>query len=332
MTSYGGVFEFICVPENMRLAMLRAARGKRDRLSVAAFLANADSELTCLRGDLQDGCYEPRPYTQFRVMDPKPRTISCASFRDRVVHHAMCGVIGPLIERRFITHCYACRVGKGTHKAVVDAQGFSRCFGYFLKLDIYRYFDSVDHEILLGLLRGMFREARLIRLLEVIVCHPLPGQVPGRGLPIGNLTSQWFANLYLDGADHLVKDCWGIKGYLRYMDDAVLWSDSKARLWRALDELRDWLVVERRLKIKERGTVIAPCCEGLTFVGMRIFPGCVRVRRERLRRMRRLVRRREREFAGGVIDGEQLSASARATCGVLGYFGLKGLVQSNTEI
>ena len=118
MTSYGGVFEFICAPENLRLAMLRAARGKRDWLSVAAFLANAGSELACLRGDLQDGRYDPRPYTQFRVMDPKPRTISCASFRDRVVHHALCGVIGPLIERRFITHCYACRVGKGTHKAV----------------------------------------------------------------------------------------------------------------------------------------------------------------------------------------------------------------------
>ena len=142
MKSFGGLFERVSAAENLRAAMARAARGKRHRRPVAAFLADADTELEVLRTELLAGRYEPRPYTQFRVLDPKPRTISCADFRDRVVHHAVCDVIGPLLERRFIEHTYACRVDKGTHRAVLQAQTFSRRSAYFLKLDVRRFLEA----------------------------------------------------------------------------------------------------------------------------------------------------------------------------------------------
>lgn len=277
MKSYGGLFERICDLANLHSAMVLAARGKRDSGPVNAFLAHADAELCLLREELRSGRYVPRPYQQFTILDPKPRVISCADFRDRVVHHAVCDIIGPLIERRLVADSYACRVGKGTHRAVLRAQELCRRYVYFLKLDVRRFFDSIDHHILLALLSRLFREPELRALLETIVRHPVPGQASGKGVPIGNLTSQWFANLYLDGLDHLVRDEWGLGGYIRYMDDMVLWSDSKPRLWRAHDEACAWLERERRLQLKPEATVLAPSCEGVPFLGMRVFPGRLRL-------------------------------------------------------
>lgn len=330
--SYTGQFQQIIALENLDRAMERSARGKRDRRPVVSFLANAPYELEKLRQELLAGTYCPRLYTQFQVLDPKPRTISCADFRDRVVHHAICDVIGPLLERRFVHHSYACRVGRGTHRAVIDAQGFSRRFRFFLKLDIRRFFDSVDHRILIALLVKLFRERELQELLEVIVRHPVSGQQPGKGLPIGNLTSQWFANLYLDGADHLLKDEWGIKGYLRYMDDLVLWHDSKARLWQAHDELAEWLAEKRKLEFKQEQAILAPSSEGLAILGMRVYPGTLRLRRGRLCRSRHLVRRREQQYLSGEITEEDLARSLSAACGILSFFGLKGLISSDVAI
>ncbi len=126
----------------------------------------------------------------------------------------MCDVIGPLIERRFIYDSYACRTGKGAHRAAARAQAMARHHCYFLKLDVAGFFDSVDHEILLALLAHTFREKRLLVLMEVIIRSAPPGARAGKGLPIGNLTSQWFANLYLDGLDHYVKEEMRMPGYL----------------------------------------------------------------------------------------------------------------------
>ena len=323
MKSYGGLFPRIVAPDNLGAAMLRAARGKRDRPTVAAFLQHADTELGALREELLSDRYVPRPYTQFRIMDPKPRTISCADFRDRVVHHALCAVIGPLMERRFVHDSYACRAGKGMHRAVLRAQEFCRRFGYYLKADIRKCYDSIDHEALLGVLLPMFREKRLRELLRRIVVHPVPGQRPGRGLPIGNLTSQWFANLYLDRLDHFVKDDLGVGGYVRYMDDFVLWDDSKERLHRAAAEVADFLACELRLSLKAEASRLAPTREGLPFLGLRVYPGLLRLQHGRRQRTLRLVRRRQAEFGAGSIGEEQLAASVGSSLGMLRSFGLE---------
>jgi retron-type reverse transcriptase len=330
--THGGLFARIVEIENLRRAMEAAARGKRDRAAVARFLNEADEELPRLRHELESGEYTPRRYRQFRVCDPKPRTISCADFRDRVVHHAVCDVIGPLIERRFLFDTYACRKGKGTHRATARAQELARRSKHFLKLDVASFFDSVDHEILLELLARQFREPPLLTLLETFVRAPMAGVPPGKGLPIGNLTSQWFANLYLDGADHLVKETLRIPGYVRYMDDMLLFADSKAALWMAHDALVRFLADERRLNLKTAATRLAPCAEGIPFLGMRVFPGTWRLQRGRFLRTRRRVHGKERACLEGRLSEEQLARSAAAAQGMLSWYGMKGVLPQGMEV
>ncbi len=197
----------------------------------------------------------------------KPRLISCADFRDRVVHHAICGQLAPVIEGLLIDDTYACRCGKGSHRAVLRAQAFCRRYRYHLKTDIRRYYDSVDHATLEDVLGRLLRESLLRQLLSTIIRHPLPGQMPGRGLPIGNLTSQWFGNLYLDEADQWIKETRGAPGYMRYMDDLVVWSDSNAWLWALADDLEEHVGTRRSLAHKWDRTLVAPCSVGVPFLG-----------------------------------------------------------------
>jgi len=310
--------------------MLRAARGKRGRGPVTRFLASADKKLERLRHELLTGNYRPSNFAQFSIRDPKPRLISCADFRDRVVHHALCDVIGPLLERSFIPDSFACRVGKGAHRAVLRAQTATRRWAWFAKLDIRRYFDSIDHDILLGVLQTRFREAPVRALLETVVRFPLPGQQPGKGLPIGNLTSQWFANTYLDGLDHRALEyAWGsetlaagsrtggVGFYLRYMDDLLIFDESADRVSEHVRSIVEWLQTQRHLTVKMERPIVGPCRDGVPFLGWRVFPGCLRLQPGRLRRSRRLLRQRERECRSGAISMEALTASARAiTAGI----------------
>ncbi len=331
MKSFRGLFEEIASVRNLERAASAAAKGKRKNPEVARFLRQANEELPRLSAKLTGGRYVPRSYRQFRIRDPKPRTISCADFRDRVVHHAVCDVIGPLLERRFIFDSYACRTGKGAHRAAARAQTMARRHRYFLKLDVAGFFDSVDHEILLALLAHTFREERLRTLLEVIVRSSPPGAREGRGLPIGNLTSQWFANLYLDGLDHYVKEEMRMPGYIRYMDDMLILSNSKAGLWVAHDAIHDYLERNRALSLKKTATVLAPVTEGMPFLGLRIFPGRWRLQRQRFLRTRRRMRGRERSFLAGHMTAEQLALSAGAAQGILSWFGIKGVLPKGLE-
>ena len=291
MTSFGGIWDIVTGMPTLNAACHRAAKGKMDRNPVRMFLDRMDTELPLLQTELRSGCYCPGGYTQFRIKDPKPRTISCAPFRDRVVHHALCDVCGSLLEKRYISDSYACRGGKGVHAAIMRAQGHCRRYRYFLKADIASFFDSVDHEVALSLIMRTFREQKVRGLWAAIIHKPLQGAQAGKGLPIGNLTSQWLANTYLDAMDHLIKEVWRFPEYVRYMDDFILWCDDKDSLWWAIDHLRDWLHSERKLSLKESALRVAPCAEGLPFLGMRIFPGAVRLKRSRLRRSRNHVRR-----------------------------------------
>lgn len=329
MKSYGQLWERIVSPDNLKAALGRVTKGRGCSAAVMAFASRADGELAVLREELTSGTWQPGPYGQFRVTDPKPRTISCAPVRDRVVHHALCGVIAPLLERGFTEDCYACRVGKGTHRAAARARELVRRHGWTCKLDIRRYFDSVPHGRLLELLLPMFREKEVCRLIEVIVRHPVPGLPPGRGLPIGNLTSQWFANFHLSGLDHYAKEKLKAPGYIRYMDDMVLFADSKAELWRLHDGVCAWVADERGLEVKGERTVVAPETEGLAFLGLRIFPGGWRFQRARLLRTRRKFRLRERQYLAGEIDGRKLAMCAAAADGGSRWYGFKGILQSS---
>jgi len=328
MRSYGQLWKRITSPENFAMAFGRVIKGRSGKRDVAVFMARADQELEVLRKELLTQIWQPGPYGQFRVMDPKPRTISCASVRDRIVHHALCNVIAPLLERGFTEDSYACRKGMGTHRAVSRARYLIRRHGWTCKLDIRRFFDSVSHDRLLELLLPVFREKEVRWLIKVIVRHPLPGLPPGYGLPIGNLTSQWFANFYLSGLDHFAKENLKASGYVRYMDDFVLFADSKAEIWRLHDDVCEWVMQERKLEVKDEKTVVAPVSEGLAFLGLRVFPAVWRLQRKRLIRSRRKFRMKERQWLTGEIDGEQLRASAMATDSCARWYGFKGILKS----
>ena len=216
-----GLFDRVAAFEPLCAAALRAAAGKRRAPGPAAFLANLEPEVLRLERELRAGTWRPGGYVSFEVRDPKRRLISAAPFRDRVVHHAVHAVIAPLFERGFIHHTYANRVGKGTHRAVARYERLRDRHRHVLRGDIYRYFPAIDHEVLKADLRRRIACARTLAVLDRIVDASNPQEpvhlyYPGddlftpyerrRGLPIGNLTSQLFANVYLDRFDHFTAE------------------------------------------------------------------------------------------------------------------------------
>ena len=240
-----GLFPGIASFAALEAAAQRAARGKRRKPGVAAFLAHLEPEVLRLERELLSGAWRPGRYVEIAIRDPKPRTVSAAPFRDRVVHHALCAVIEPLFERGFVFDSYANRTGKGTHRAVARYERFRNRFGHVLRCDLYRYFPAIDHAVLKADLRRRIRCERTLWLIDAVIDGSNPQEpvhlyYPGddlftpferrRGLPIGNLTSQLFANVHLDGLDHYVKEVLRAPGYLRYVDDFALFHDDPAVL------------------------------------------------------------------------------------------------------
>lgn len=253
------------------------------------------------------------------MRDPKPRRICAAPFHDRVVFHAICNVLEPLFERRLIFDTWACRQGKGNHAAVKRAQYFAQRRDYFLQCDVRKYFDSIDHVILKNLLRRIIKDRPLLELLDRIIDHGPPDMPPGKGLPIGNLTSQHFANLYLGELDHFLKERLRIKSYIRYMDDMLLFADDKIELHQGLAELRAFLRDQLSLSLKNENPCPMPVHVGIPFLGFRVFPAIIRLDRRALRRFRRRFRARERQYLAGEIDMETLHASVSAMFAHIGH-------------
>jgi hypothetical protein len=220
---------------------------------------------------------------------------------------------------------YACRKGKGAHAAARRAQEILRLFRYYLKLDVRKFFDSVDHGVLKRLLGRRIKDADFLRLLGAIIDQQVPWTEAGKGIPIGNLTSQHFANLYLDPLDHFVKETLRVKGCVRYMDDVVLFADEKGFLWDALAQVERFLRERLLLSVKEGSSVLAPAGEGLSFLGLRIFPGVVRIQRRGWRRFRRKAIERERTFAAGEIDEETFVRSMASLTGHLRHAATRNL-------
>ncbi len=296
-------------------AARRAARGKGQSQSAASFLFHLETEVLKLQRELIDGGYQPRPYRTFFVSDPKPRTISAADFRDRVAHHALCAALEPLFERAAISDSYACRPGKGSHAAARRARAFSRRYGYFLKLDIRKFFENVDHEVLKAGLRRLVKDARLLQLAGCIIGHGAPGSAAGKGLPIGNLTSQHFANHYLCPLDHFIKQQLKVRGYLRYMDDLLLFSAAKESLRDARRRIQEFVEQELKLELKDEASVLAPVSEGIPFLGLRLWPKLVRLDGPGKRRLVYALRQGAQGLASGRLSEDALAASLRSRLG-----------------
>ncbi len=306
----GNLWPTIVSFKNLARAARRAALGKRRVAGVARFLADLEPNVLRLQRELEDGSWRPGQAYTFEIHDPKTRTITAAPFADRVVHHALIDVLEPHLERRMLSESFACRRGKGTHRALSQAKKLVRRYPWFLQLDVRKFFESLDHEVVLETFRRVIKDKRVLALLECIV---RTGGKDDVGLPIGNLTSQWACNLVLDRLDHPVKECLRIPGYVRYMDDFALFAPDRARLVSAHGEVRSFLRDELRLELKDRATKLAPVREGLPFLGWRIHRGTVRLRPENLRRLRARVKHRLWEHRTGRINQEGLLACLRST-------------------
>ncbi len=313
MRPAGGLWPEIASFHHLRAAALRAARGKRRVRGVAAFLSRLEPEALSLERELESGTYRPGRAFEFRIFDPKERTIAAAPFRDRVVHHALIDRLEPLFERRMIATSFACRRGKGTHAAIACARRLVRTHGFHLKLDIRKCFESIRHDVAMATLGKVVKDRRVLDLFAAIL-EAGSGRESGVGLPIGALTSQWIANLVLDRLDHFVKEKLRVPGYLRYMDDFALFDDEKARLAGWLPEVDRFVREALELALKEKATRLAPHTEGLPFLGWRIFRGTTRLRAENKRRSFRRLRLRWHEHAIGRRNLESVAASARSLC------------------
>ncbi len=308
---------------NLLAAARQAQRGKRFQDNVLAFNFNLEDELQKLQDELKSKSYRPGGYTTFYIFEPKKRMISAAPYRDRVVHHALCNVIAPIFERTFIVDSYANRVGFGAHRALRRFTTFARSSRYILQCDIRKYFPSIDHEVLKQIIQDKIKCRETLWLINTIIDagneqEEVIAFFPGddlfapherrRGLPIGNLTSQFFANVYLNGLDHFVKEQLLAAKYLRYVDDFVCLSDDRGFLADArcaIEQFLDGL----RLKIHPVKSQIFETRHGASFVGYRIFPERIKVRNANLRRARRRLRQLRLRYRAGEINLEQVTQS-----------------------
>lgn len=312
---------------NLVAAARRAIRGHRRTRAAQRLLFELEPTVLALQRELLAMTWRPGPFRTFTVFEPKERRIAAAPMRDRVVHHALCGLLAPVFEADAIEHSYACRVGKGAHRAAARARTLAQRHRYFLKADVRRCFDSIDHAVLLRMLAERVGNTRVLELLARIIAHQPPGATPGRGIPIGNLTSQHFANLYLGELDRAMVARHGGR-YLRYMDDLVLFGDDKPELHRSRAEAAALLGQRLRLELKAAGTFVAPVTGGVPFVGRRIFPGTVRLSHAARSRFVRTWRRRLRQRAAGIRDGERFLRSAESLVGHLRHMSTFNLRQA----
>ena len=308
MKTYKNLFGQIVSFKNILLASYKAALGKYEQPNVMRYFATLGENVFQLKNELSQQAYRPGRYDTFEIYHPKPRMISAAPFRDRVVHHALINIVGPLIERRLIYDCYANRIGKGTHRAIRRYQQCMRKYEYVLKCDIKKYFPSIDHEILKTMFRRLIKDQKTLWLIETIIDgsnpqRPVLDYFAGdnlfspvrrrKGLPIGNLTSQVFANFYLNPFDHAVKERLGCRGYLRYVDDFALFSNSKRqlRIWHEQIEVH---LAQYRLKLNCSRTHLMPCGTAHRFLGQVIHWSYRRLPGENVRRFRRRLQRWEK--------------------------------------
>lgn len=271
--------------------------------------AEMEKLLFSLQRALLGQTYRADGYRQFFVYDPKKRLISAAPYPDRVVQHALCNIIEPIFDRTFIHDNYACRKDKGSLKAVDQFTAFSRKNAYVLKCDIRRYFASIDHETLYEMIKKRIKDPSTLLLIKQII-----DSAADPGIPIGNLTSQIFANLYLNELDHFVKEEIKCRYYIRYMDDLVVFDNNKNKLNNIKGAIEGRL---KRLKLElhPKKCQIYPVKSGVPFLGYKVQPTYRLVVRQNIIRLRRRVRKYLKLWRQGLIAKEKIACSMRSWLG-----------------
>jgi len=331
MKTYKNLYPQITDWSNLLLAWKKARRGKRYKPAAAAFEQNLGEELLRLQQELEDGSYMPGGYRSFTIHEPKRRRISAAPFRDRVLHHALCNVTEPIHERSFIRDCYANRKSKGSHKALDRCTQYMRHFKYVMHMDIKQFFPAIDHEVLKNLLARSITCQPTLDLCDKIIDSGrgiLDGEYDMvffpdddlfavnryRGLPIGNLTSQFWSNVYLNDLDHFVKRDLKCSGYARYVDDFLLFADDKRTLHQWRSKIIRFLQT-LRLTVHERRAQPRPVETGITFLGFIVFPEYRRLKRTKGISYRRHLKTLAKRYQHGAIPLIDVDASVQAWIG-----------------
>ncbi|MBI2039242.1 MAG: hypothetical protein HYT22_03120 [Candidatus Niyogibacteria bacterium] len=272
------IFEDIIEIENLLEAWKEFVRGKRAKADVLAFSLQLMDNLSELNGDLSNHIYHHGPYQAFSVHDPKPRSIHKAFVRDRLLHHAVHRILYPFFDRTFVADSYSCRVGKGTHKAIKRFREFGNKVGknntrtcWVLKCDIKKFFASVDQKILYAILAKYISDENILALLQEII-ESFYNIVPSRGLPLGNLTSQLFANVYMNEFDQFAKHKLKTNYYIRYADDFVIFSANRDWLRGLIPQIGEFLSNQLKLELHPDKLFIKTLASGVDFLGWVHFP------------------------------------------------------------
>lgn len=329
MKVYRNLFNKLINPENLFRAWEEFRSDKKKKEDVVLFERNLESEIFKLHRELKSETYEHSGYTGFFISDPKKRHIHKAVVRDRVLHHAIMGTLYPLYDKIFIHNSFSCRVGKGTHKGVQALRSMlwkasknNTRTVYVLKCDIQKFFDSIDHDILLSILKKLIKDEPLMNLLTEVI-ESFNGErstlFGGRGVPIGNLTSQLFANVYMDKFDQYVKHVLKVKHYARYTDDFVVVSENRQYLLLLLPKLAVFLSEELKLGIHPKKVEIRKYSEGVDFLGYVIFPHYTKVRKRTVRRISRRLNEKAISYKADKLEKEKLEASLMSYLGILSH-------------
>lgn len=335
MKRFGHLFEQITDYENLYIAYLNASKNKRFRNEVLEFSNNLEENLIEIQNELLYKTYKVGRYREFYVHEPKKRLIMALPFKDRVVQWAIYQVINPLFNKQFIHDSYACRKDKGVQKAADRLQYWSRKLvrgckkPYYLKLDISKYFYRIDHDVLMKILGRKIKDKDLMWLLDLIINSddkkfgvPLgdhgfeEDRIEGIGMPIGNLTSQLFANLYLNELDQYAKHEMHLHYYIKYMDDVIILHQDKRELRTILEEIDIFLKQELKLQLNNK-TAIRPIKTGVEFVGYRIWPTHRKLRKSTVKKMKSRFKYLKKAFKRGEIDAEQIRPTLMSYLGMM---------------
>ncbi|MGI6094559.1 MAG: reverse transcriptase domain-containing protein [Lachnospiraceae bacterium] len=306
---------------NVQKAYNKARKCKRYRKDVLLFTKDKEDNLETVRNDILGLSYEPSEYRYFKVYEPKERQIMALPFYDRVVQHTINNVLEPIFNQRFIFHSYACRKTKGMHAAYDTLQEWLYEWQkfhpdqplYAIKADIHHYFQSINHDVLKAEIRKVIKDAGALVLIDRIIDHN--GQMPdGVGIPVGNLTSQLFANIYLNKLDQYIKHTLGAKHYMRYMDDFILLSPDKEQLRRWLADIERFLRDELKLELNPKTTILA-AKNGIDFVGYKHRATHRKVRPDSVKRIKKTIKK----YESGKITKEQLQKSIASWTGHTGH-------------
>lgn len=285
---YNDLFDNITEFQWLKKSFYAASKVKHSRFAVMKFAVDLEMNIVDLQSQLKSNIYKFGPYRSFMVDEPKRRLIESARFRDRIVHHALHAVLEPIFDAQFYNHSYACRTGRGSHEAVLVLQNWMKKSPslYYLKCDIKKYFQSVDREVLFLIISKTIADKRLLDLLERLITTG-----PSTGIPIGNLTSQLFANLYLNELDQYIKRHHRIKNYIRYMDDFVLLLPSKNDCINMRNQCEDFLNSILKLQLSPHKVQIGQVKNGISFLGFQVFHNRLLLRSANYRRMKRKIQK-----------------------------------------